>query len=69
MERVVSFLKTEQIRGVNRLTERMAMVEAALNSPPVRDAIGMVTIDHILAQPRLEWSSDPPQNLKMVPSA
>lgn len=53
MERAVSFLKTEQARGVTGLLDLMTNLEANLKDPPVRKPLGMAIIDHILSQPRL----------------
>lgn len=54
LERVISFLKTEQARGTKGMPERISMVEMALKNPSVRHTMGMVIVDHILAQPRID---------------
>eukprot|EP00752_Nemacystus_decipiens_P012376 g10969.t1 len=50
-QRAVSFLKTEQARGVVGLAEHMNNVKVALNAPSVRSKMGMGIIDLILREP------------------
>ena len=53
MERAVSFLKTEQARGVPGMSDRLGNLEASLKDAPVVNIVGRAIIDYTLASTRL----------------
>ncbi len=55
MESVVSFLKTEEIRGVERATTQLERVGLTLRSPAVAGKIGMALVDSILGRCSLPY--------------
>lgn len=61
MESVVSFLRTEEIRGMEIATAHLERVGSTLRSPAVSGKIGMALVDSILCRcsvpiPVLLWT-------------
>ena len=59
MERAVSFLKTEQARGVPGMSDRLGNLEASLKDAPVVNIVGRAIIDFTLASTRLTLARTP----------